>query len=110
MKKNFNLSDFIHDENKVKFQLNRRNLSAENPTTSANSNLDMYGPASKKAHTINDFFDSDLSDEEVISDEEDEAYDDIFLCFLYKNGKFGCSSYVNFNIFKFLFYCTFNLT
>ena len=107
MKKNFNLSDFIRDENKVNFQLNRRNLSAENPTTSAN--LDIYGLACKKANTIDDFFDSDLSDEEVISDEEGEAYDEIFLCFLYKNGKFGCSSYVNFNILKFLFYFTFNL-
>jgi hypothetical protein len=95
MKKNFNLSDFIRDENKVKFQFNRRNLSAENPTTSANLDI------SKKAHAMNDFFDSDLSDEEVTSDEEGETYDDMFLCFLYKNGKFGCSSYVNFYILNF---------
>ena len=93
MKKTFNLSDFLRDENKIKFKLDnqKRNLSADNPTTSAY--LDVHDPVSKKQHFINEFFDSDLSDEDASNDEEDEA-DDVFLCFLYKNGKLGCSSYV----------------
>jgi hypothetical protein len=95
MNKKLNFSDFFRDKNITKFQLNNQklNLSAGNL-----SKLDTFNPINAKSQVAkNDFLDSDYSDDEASSDEENEAADDIFLCFLYKNGKLGCASYVNFN-------------
>jgi hypothetical protein len=84
MNKKLNFSDFLRDKNVTKFQLNNQklNLSAGNL-----SRLDAFNPINVKSQAAkNDFLDSDHSDDEASSDEENEAADDIFLCFLYKNG------------------------